>query len=59
MTESADAGAGDADDDPEDRSAGGGGVSIERLADKLYRLMLSELRVERQRGTGDRTDRRG
>ena len=29
-----------------------GGVDIERLADRVYRLMLNEARLERSRSTG-------
>lgn len=44
-------------DNPQD--ADSGGVSIERLADKLYQLLLDEVRSERQRGLADCTHRRG
>lgn len=29
-----------------------GAVDLERLADRVYRLMLAELRLERSRGAG-------
>ena len=29
-----------------------GEVDVQRLADRVYRLMLAELRLERARGTG-------
>lgn len=33
------------------------GVDIERLAEKVYRLMLAELRLERDRGAATRRRR--
>jgi hypothetical protein len=36
---------------PNDAAPHGDAVDIERLADRVYRLMLAELRLERRRGS--------
>lgn len=40
------------DQEPGDTGRTVGGVDIERLADRVYRLMLAELRLDRSRNGG-------
>lgn len=41
-----------AEQQPAETASKAGAVDIERLAERVYRLMLTEARLERSRGTG-------
>jgi hypothetical protein len=43
-----------ADRPPDERDAVTSAIDIERLADRVYRLMLAEARLEQARSGGDR-----